>query len=144
MQCESHPADAADAAADAGSAASVGLPKESGFCLRLSESVSAVMGADRKMSLCVDALPFAGWRRIGKNRCAQARDRGCLYGAWISFLPRRAFLELAAVLSGGKAAGALDGSAGHCEFGRLPAGETQIPGGKCLADSGGRRPYAFV
>lgn len=64
------------------------------------QGISSVMGADRAVSFCMDALPFANWRSAGKDGSTSQEDCGCLYRAWISFLSWRAFLELAAVLSG--------------------------------------------
>ena len=71
--------------------------------------------ADREVPFFVDALSVAGRRGIGKDGGTSAGHGGALYRAWISFLQRGALEKLGIVLSGRKAAGALDGYACYCK-----------------------------
>ena len=56
----------------------------------------------------MDTLSFADCRGVGENSGTQGGGFGDLYRAWISFLSRGAAAKLAAVLSSGKIAYALD------------------------------------
>lgn len=84
--------------------ASMGLPKEHSTVFKVRGGLSAATNPGQGAQVCLDALPVAGWRSIGKDRSTSKRDQGYLYSAWLPLFSRRAHLELDVVLSGGTAA----------------------------------------
>ena len=73
------------------------------------------MEAYRTILFCMDALPVASWRGIGKDSSTSAGNPGVVYGAWISFLQRSFQEKLGAVLSSRKVLGKLDRYFGYCK-----------------------------
>ena len=128
---------------NAGEMPSVGLSKRI-FVWGLLQGILPANAAYKKICVCVDALPFSGWRSDCKSGGTPPQYTGDLYCTWVSFLQRCAVKKLAFILAGGKAAVILDGSVDYGQSGRFSVCKEAFESTKDMPHTGNRHKCKAV